>query len=765
MTRNAILCAALFAACGGGPKPMVHETELGTSHVTAGLKPISQPAVATDPAFGFRSTYMSPGGMWMPFQMTLPQHLETFKKMGVSLPAERLADPLSDPLAAVISLGGCTASFVSPDGLIVTNHHCVQGALEQNSTKDENLVENGFLAKTRADEKTAGPAQRVMVVQAYKDITSEMRDGLDKIADPIARKEESEKRLKQQIAACEKDRPWMRCQVSSFFGTGMYQLIEMLEIKDVRLVYAPARSVGDYGGEIDNWGWPRHTGDFSFFRAYVGKDGKPAEFSPDNVPYKPAHYLKVSTAGLKDGDFVMVAGFPASTTRTVTAAEVHHDVEWYYPYYIEYAKERYKIAESHIKDGGEIAIHATPMKQFIQNSLENRVGVLKGMTSGDLLARKDDLDRKIKEWAAQPGNEAHRAAIEKLGKIEEEQFRTARVDFDRGAAFGGSKLLAAAVGFTRWADERVKPDAERKPGFQDRDIPRAKSGQKSLEKSFDETLDRESFRLTLVRALQIPEVDRPWLASLLGTKKGQKIDEAFIDKTLAAWYKATKLEDTKIRLDLLEKGTAKQLKASKDPFVLAAQRIWPLVKEQEKKDDARTGELLLVKPSYVAGMRAVLGGALAPDANGTLRVNYGTIKPLKVATKEPSTWSFTVATQILAKDTGQEPFNAPAKVLAAIKSKKYGPYADPALGGELPVDFLSDLDTTGGNSGSPVLNGKGELVGLLFDGTKDGLAADVVWDATTNRSIQLDIRYMLWMMDAVDGADHLLTEMGITPAL
>src|SRR5690606_23830466 len=242
--------------------------------------------------------------------------------------------------------------------------------------------------------------------------------------------------------------------------------------------------------------------------------------------------------------------------------------------------------------------------------------------------------------------------------------------------------------------------------------------------SYDQTLDREGFRLALVRALQLPEAERPWLATLLGTKKGQKIDEALIDKTLAAWYKATKLEDDKVRIALLQKGTMKQLQASKDPFVKAALRIWPLLKEQEKKEDAKAGERMLLRPSYVEGMKAVLGGALAPDANSTLRITYGTVRSFKPDSKDPADSPFTTATQILAKNTGTEPFNAPASQLEAIKAKNFGPYADPALGGDLPVNFLADLDITGGNSGSPVLNDKGELVGLAFDGTKSGLASD-----------------------------------------
>jgi hypothetical protein len=770
MQRNAILGALLLAAAcsgGGGGKNQVTGGTLGSTHDTSGIKSTTGTGMPAkpDPFLSFRQQYSNPGGMWMPSQMTLPGHVEAFQKMGVKLDAKLLSDPLAAPLAAVVSLGGCSASFVSPQGLVVTNHHCVQGALQINSTPQENLVENGFLAKTMADERSAGPAQRVLVAQAFKDVTKEMRDGLDKIADPSARKEESEKRLKQQIAACEKDRPGIRCQVSSFFRGGQYMLIENLEIRDVRLVYAPARSVGVYGGEIDNWAWPRHTGDFSFYRAYVGKDGKPADYSKDNVPYQPKHHLKVSAQGVRAGDFVMVTGYPGRTSRTETALETRHDVEWFYPYLIAYLKERYKIAEDHLKAGGETAIKAGVLKQGVQNGIENREGMLKGLTSGDLLQRKIELDKKVKAWAAQPGREAHKQAIEKLEKLLTEEMRTAHADFDRGVAISGSRLLGTALQVTRWAEERPKKDADRKPGFQDRDLPRALAGQKQFGRQYDRTLDRASFRLGLVRALKQPEAQRPWLPLLLDAKKGAKIDEALIDKTLEAWYGAQQLEDEKVRLELLEKGTLAKLKASKDPFVRAAQRIWPMYKAEEKKEDARAGELLLVMPYYADAMREVLGGLLAPDANSTLRITYGTVKSFKPASKEPVDWPFTTGAQIIAKDTGKEPFDAPKKVLDAIKAKQYGPYADPALAGELPVCFLSDLDITGGNSGSATLNDKGELVGLAFDGTLEGVASDVVFNGATTRVIHVDARYMLWMMDALDGADHLVKEMGVTPQL
>jgi Peptidase S46 len=756
--RQLLLSSALLIGCSLSGIAFSGE---GTS-----VRPSRQTDAAMTAEEAFRRNYSNPGGMWMPSQMTLPEHQENFRKMGVSIPAAQLSDPLAHPLAAVVSLGGCTASFVSPDGLIVTNHHCVQDALQRNSSEKQDLVENGFLAKDRAGELSAGPAQRVMVAQAFRDVTREMRDGLEKIRNPVKRKRESERRMKALIAETEKDRPGIRCSVASFFGDSQYKLIEYLEIRDVRLVYAPHRAVGNFGGEIDNWAWPRHCGDFSFFRAYVGKDGKPEDFSPDNVPYKPAHYLKVSAEGVKKSDFVMVVGYPGRTERTETAAEIRHDVEWFYPYSIQYYKERYQITEKLINSADKnTAIKAVVAKQYVQNRLEKAEGVLAGLTKGDLLDRKAELDTRIKAWAAAPGREAIKSDIEKMEKIQAEARRTARADFDRNAAFSGSSLLSTALTLVRMAEERPKKDADRKPGFQDRDMNNMVARQKSFTREYDRTLDREFFRLSLLRAAKLPGPERPWLARLFGMNRGKAIDEAVIDVALTSMYENTRLEDEAVRLDLLKNGTMAGLRANKDPFIKAALAVWQIYKAEEKISDSREGDLLLVKPAYTGAMLDVLGGFLAPDANSTLRISYGTVRSFAPDSEREADWPFTTGAQILAKDTGKEPFDSPGKLLEALKAQRYGPYAQEALNGELPVDFLSDLDITNGNSGSPTLNDNGDLVGLAFDGTMEGVASDVVFNGESTRAIHADTRYMLWIMDAVDGADYLVREMGIEPSL
>ena len=760
--RNLIpILVAAAAACGGHTK----NTPAGGGGTTGGGDTgggggggDTGGGAPVDPELAARRAFVDPGGMWLPRQMTLPVHAANLTAMGVPLAAADLADPTKEPLAAVVSLGGCTGSFVSPDGLIITNHHCVQQALQVNSTPELNLVEHGFLAKDRADERPAGPAQHVYITQGAKDVTADMTDGLAAIADPAARTKALEDREKKLVAGCEKGRPAIKCSVESFYRGAEWQLIEQLELRDVRLVHAPARSIGNYGGEIDNWAWPRHTGDFSFYRAYVAKDGKPADYAKDNVPYHPAHWLKVATTPLAESDFVMVAGYPGSTERITTYSEVKFDVDYSYPQRIEQIQEFYDVLTELAKKGGMTAIKANMFKQFVQNALENQESVLEGLTRGNLMAQKQALDEKVRAWAAQPGREEYAQAIAALEDTFTEARKTVKVDSAFGRAASGSTLLGVANLLVRMAEERPKKDADRKAGFQNRDLPDLLDQQKQMASQFDPDIDRALLKLSLMRALKLPEADRPWLATMLTPAKGAAIDEALIDQRIAEWYKATTLTDEKVRVQLLTKGTTKQLAASKDPIIRVAVAMRPALKAFEEKQEARAGARILLAPKYAVAMREALDGALAPDANSTLRVTYGTVK------RRGNGLPFTLATEILAKDKGEEPFDSPPALLAAIKAKTWGPYADPTLG-EVPVDFLSDVDTTGGNSGSPTLNGKGELVGLLFDGTNESVASDVVFDPIVTRSIHCDIRYALWVMDAIEGADALLTEMGVTPSL
>ena len=758
MQRLVFNFALLVLVCCGGGQSVKPGGDPDPTPVVA--EPVDPAPPAVDPARARREAWGNPGGMWMPRQMG--EQTSLLADLGLEIDAAKLSDLTAPPLSAVVSLGGCTGSFVSPEGLIVTNHHCVQGALQLNSTPEENLVEQGFLAATRADEKPAGATQRVYVAQKMTDVTGEITAGLAEIADPRERSLAVEAREKAVIAACEQGRPAVKCRVSSFFSALEWQLIEYLEIRDVRLVYVPERAIGNYGGEIDNWSWPRHTGDFAFLRAYVGKDGQPADPSPDNVPYQPAAYLELGAEGVASNDLVMVAGYPGRTGRLRTAAELRRITEWTYPRYVAKSQQRMAVLEELQKLPGETAIKAGVMRQGVQNGLEKIGGILDTLLGSDLVERKEADEQRLRAWAGEDASrqryldalDRHAEKLAAMWKIEAEE------EAWQDAAYGSS-LLGQANFLVRWVHEQEKPDAERKPGYQDRDRSLVVASQKTFAKRFDPTIDRAMWKLALMRAAADPAA-ASWLRPMLGLRKKAKVDEAAIDRALDGFYEKTRLADEEVRMALLDATPAK-LKKSKDPFVKLAVALHPRIEKNIARDEADQGELLLLSPVVVEGMLAFSGGMVAPDANGTLRVSYGIVRGYRPRPDAETYVPFTTVTEIAAKNTGTEPFDAPAAVLAAAAAAGDSPYASAELG-TVPVDFLSDVDTTGGNSGSPILDARGRLVGLHFDRNKEGVASEVYFKAETTRSIATDIRYVLWVADTIDRADHILAELGVEPS-
>ncbi|MCB9610287.1 MAG: S46 family peptidase [Polyangiaceae bacterium] len=749
-TLTAFVCSWLTAACSPAaplsqppsptpPEPVVHDP------------PPSAP------------TFENPGGMWLPGQLAEPMHQQAFERLGVKLTPEQLTKPFEPPLGAVVYLGGCSASFVSTDGLIITNHHCVTGALQYSSTPEDDLVNNGFLAKTRKAERSNGPAARVYVTQRYEDVTDKVREGLDKITDPAKRYLEIEKREKALIKACEEKTRNVRCQVSDFFGGSRYQLIERLELRDIRLVYAPHRGVGNFGGEIDNWRWPRHTGDYGFYRAYVGKDGQPADYAEDNVPYHPKYTLKLPTQPLEKGDFVMVTGYPANTSRLATAFEVKEAVEWYYPKRIALCEHYLPVLEAIGKSDPDAALKATPWVRGLGNVLTYTKGALEGLTQGGTAELKSKDEAALKafieadaERKAKWGDVFQR--IEELEKTREKSRETDVALFELGRL---STLLGAAEQIVHLAEERPKPDAERDPGYQERDLKQLKQGMESLDKRYSKPLDQRLLYEALIRAAKLPKEQQP---KLVGYFVGAKLDEAKLKQKVDAVFEKTKLGDAKTRVALLEKATTAQLKANRDPLIQAALVLRQDLEAKDQRTYAHDGAWALIGPKYFAALKAFKNAPIAPDANRTLRITYGTVRGYSPKPGAPVYEPFTSIDQVKAKITGKEPFDPPPRLAKAIDAGKFGPFASKSLG-TLPVDFLADLDISGGNSGSPTLNAKGELVGLAFDGNYEAMASDWLFMPAITRSIHVDIRYVLWLMDAVDHADDLLKEMGVTPSI
>jgi hypothetical protein len=701
-------------------------------------------------------------GMWMPQQ--IPDLASKLKAIGFQGDPAAFADLTGQPMGAIVSLGGCTASFVSPDALIVTNHHCAAGALQYNSTPQKNLLQDGFLAKTRDEEVSNGPGSRVFVTTSVKDVTEEITGKIDPKLDDRKRYEVLEQRVKARTAACEAG--GLRCRISSFFEGLKYFEIAQLEIQDVRTVYAPPAGIGNFGGETDNWRWPRHTGDWSFFRAYVGKDGKPAPFSKENVPFKPQRWLKVQPAGLKDGDLVFVTGYPGRTQRHQTFSEVKETVEWLFPRVIRTYQEQIQILEKLGKQDKELAIKVAGRLRGLNNTLTNRKGVLEGMMKGGILANKEKAQKEFEAWIALDPvrQKEYGDVLPALAALQGESEKTRTRDAAFGQLFGASALLSAAHNALLLSVERPKKDQDREPGYQERDWSRMREAQERLQRTLDARIDRALLRYWMCHAAALPADQRiVGLDTAVGLSAGtpeaeaEKAIDAYLDKA----YAGTKLADKDIRLSLLEKKTA-DLTAMKDPFIDLAIALNPLYQANKEAGKRRSGAYSRLRPRYMQALLAKAGGLVAPDANSTLRVTFGQVKG--VDSKDGLFFKpFTTLAGIEQKHTGEGEFDAPDRQLEAIKALRAGkktPYAAEAVG-DVPVDFLSTVDTTGGNSGSPTLNGRGELVGLLFDGVYETIASDFLYDKVRTRSIHVDVRYLLWTMAEVDGAAHLVNEMGI----
>lgn len=685
----------------------------------------------------------------MPQQV--PQLAPELKKMGLQIDPNRLADLTGDPMGAVISLGGCTASFVSPDGLLVTNHHCAFGAIQGNSTPQRDLIANGFLAKTREEELPA-QGQHVWVATKIEDVTARVIGNLPAKLSDVERVKTIDRREKELTAECEKP-GGLRCRVSSFFEGSQFLRITELDLDDVRLVYAPANSVGDFGGEIDNFEWPRHAGDFSFFRAYA--NGK---------PFHPQHYLKVSTAGINDGDFVLVAGYPGRTYRYKTADETRNYRDFVYPTSIRYYTELIRILEEQGKGNRQVQIRNASRIRSAANSLKNYQSVNEGFVKDRIVESRLAREEQLRK--AMAGDASNASLLDELARVSAPMRATQQRDtvlqWIAGTsapqmAARSSPMLTQAMTVVRNATERAKKDADRAAGFQERDRNSLREKSNRAQQLFEPASDRAALRFFLAEAQKLPAGQRI-----------KAVDDAIaaaggLDPFLDRLYGDTKIADADAR-NAMYNETPAQLRARNDAMLTFAAALQPLVDENEARGLAAEGAMSRLRPAYFEALRKMSGGTLYPDANGTLRITFGNVRGYSV---KDATWYTpqTTLNGLLQKETGKDPFDAPPALLAAARDpQKTKPYEDPELHA-VPVDFLSTCDTTGGNSGSPTLNAKGELCGLLFDGNYESIDADFLFTPEITRSIHVDIQYTLWILDAVDGAHALLQEMGIAPRL
>ncbi|MFG6448360.1 S46 family peptidase [Roseateles sp. BYS180W] len=695
-------------------------------------------------------------GMWLPDQ--LPKLAAPMKAAGLQMPVGPLSDLLAHPLGAVVSLDGCSASFVSPKGLVVTNHHCVYGSLQYNSSPQRDLLKHGFLAAELKDELPAAPGTRVLVTVAQTDVTARVLDAQLQQLDGQARTQALEKRTQQLVRECEQD-SGHRCTVKAYYGGSLYRLIKQLEIRDVRVVHAPAQGVGLFGGDTDNWMWPRHTGDYSFYRAYVGPDGKPADYAANNQPYQPKHHLQMATTPLREGDFVMVAGYPGSTDRYRLPREVAYAFEEQKPRDVAQMGDILAIIKASTAGRRDAEIRMANTVAGVANYYKNTQGQLASYEGGDLLQRREASHAKLLAWVqADPARRARWGAA--LQEVDELLAQRQALQTDlRWQDQIEPTLLGHAAELLHLAHERTKPADQRESGYQARDEGDWREAVTSLGKRYDADTDRA---LVLHFLQQYLKRDKTNAALLGALGVNAQMDEAALQQALTALYAGTQLQDDAQRLAWLERPVA-EFERSSDSMVRAAValRQHRLQQQALQRDlQGRLGKRYVRVMEALRAYRAAAGEEIYPDANSSLRVAFGKVSGRKPAVDGSDWHAFTTVQGIVAKHRGEGEFDAPAAQLAAIKARNWDGYADAKLG-TVPVNFLATLDTTGGNSGSPVLNAQGQLVGLLFDGTLDTVISDWDFDDKRNRSICLDARYMLWQMKVVDKAQRLLQEMGV----
>jgi hypothetical protein len=697
-------------------------------------------------------------GKWTPEQV-LQHDAKWLRSLGLEIPPRQLWSPEGGGLlAATVKIEGCSAGFISGRGLLITNHHCAFAILQQHSTPERDLITHGFLARSPAEE-LAGAGLHATLPHRMTDVTVQIEAAAAGAgADDLARFRAIERREKEMVAACEGTASH-RCQVAAFDGGVRYTLIDSLEFPDVRLVYAPPRAVGEYGGETDNWSWPRHTGDFALLRVYAGAGGEPAAKGEGNTPYRPRHFFPVAPRGIAPDAFVMVPGYPGLTFRSFTEAEMRERAELFYPRRSElYARwiERMEAA-SQQSEAARIAL-ADRMKG-LANQEKNGRGQVAGIRRGHILERKAADEREVLAWAAQrPEQRAALAAHDELARLVAERRRTWERDFLLNQMRFGPKPLDLALTLARWAGQRAKPDLEREPDYQERNRQRLGERLEREQKRMDPAAEADLLADLLGRFAALPEGSRvPAVDSVLGVLAGASAPQA-IRARAEDLLAHTRVTDLAERRRMFAESAA-ELAARHDPLLDLGLALDAELRAVKEREDRFLGAASRLRPLWQRAVIAHAGRPLAPDANGTLRVSFAHVRgygPRDGIFMRPQT---TLA-GVVEKNTGAEPFAAPPELLAAAPRGPASRWADPALH-DVPVDFLADADTTGGNSGSPVVNGRGELVGVNFDRVWENVANDFGYDPEVARNVSVDVRYLLWMLQALDGdaAAPLLQEM------
>ncbi len=695
-------------------------------------------------------------GMWLP-QLIAQLNYDEMQRMGLQISAEDIYSVNKSSLkdAIVHFNGGCTAELISSKGLLLTNHHCGYSQIQSHSSLENNYLKDGFWATSMADEKS-NPGLYAAIVDRLEDVSNLVFANTTQDQEPALRDSTITANIQALIEAKKEENPALSYEVKDFFYGNQYILIAKKIFNDVRLVGAPPSSVGKYGADTDNWMWPRHTGDFSIFRVYANANNEPADYSEDNVPYQPERHLKINIAGVQEGDFTMVYGFPGSTQQYLPAAEVENIVEIYNPARKAVRDEILAILDAKMRKDEATRLRYASKYARISNSWKRWRGEILGIERTNAIQKLKAEEAAFNEACrSNPALESAQGLVKELSELYEqriplsiERFHYIEVGYFGIEAFrhalGYSRLIAAYEA----EDEKALADlaeqfASRSEGFK---------------KDYEPALDLEVAKRILPMYLEainsaVPE-EIADLKEASAEKRSDEISDFFEDAPFLAADFAAELRDDpgKMAKKIAKSDLYKLSRAMYDHYFDV---IMAGLSEYEAAIKAKQAE-------YVSALQiAFPEKAFYPDANSTLRVAYGKVKGYEARDAvqyAPVTYLEGVMEKYVP---GDYEFDLPAKLIELYEKKDFGPYGE---GAKMPVCFIATNHTTGGNSGSPVLNAKGELIGLNFDRAWDGVMSDMYFDTSICRNVMVDLRYVLFIIDKLGGASYLVDEMDLVRA-
>ena len=698
----------------------------------------------------FTPQLLADEGMWL-LQLMRQQNLEDqMRKQGLTMSVDGIYSPDAPSLKDAIGIfgGGCTGEVISPNGLVITNHHCGFSFIQQLSTVEHNYLHNGFWSQSYEEELPCENIGFTFVV-SIKDVTDEVNNRVKKgeITEEQSFDRQVLGRIGKELFNADniEGKEHMYPQLLPYFEGNKFYLIYYKKYTDVRLVATPPNSIGKFGGETDNWMWPRHTGDFSVFRIYGDKNGNPAAYSKENVPLKTPKFLSISLAGFENGDFAMIMGFPGSTSRYLTGDEVKQRMYQENEPRIAMRDVTLKIIREEMAKSEDIAIRYANKQAKISNYWKNSIGMNKAIVDNKVVETKLAEEAAFKAWAQKNGKNEYTDVVEKINACVEEMNRnsylsTLTVELIMNVEFIYRNLTM---------DNKIMLETPEK----------VEETMKAVyawlhDRDYVHEIDRRIAKevLPLYFELTKPEERDEYMNEIYAKYKGN------LDKYIDYVYDNSILANEANFKKFMKKPTLK--KFEKDPAMLLRTAVFNSYRKLMAEGQEYAKVMNPLHKTYLKGLMEMADGApVYPDANFTMRMTYGNVKPYQP--KDGVTYNYyTTLKGVMEKENpNNSEFIVPARLKELYETKDFGQYA--MANGEMPVAFLTTNDITGGNSGSGVLNGNGELIGLAFDGNWESLSGDINFDDNLQRCINVDIRYVLFVIEKLGNCKRIIDEMNI----